>query len=269
MGQSRPFLRRRGRGDAPHPHRKGPPERRGSHGGGRTAHCRSRRSSARRHQPEDELLALHEALDAVGRRLIRAAPSWSSCAISPVLTMTEAAEVLGISARNSERNWPFAASPACTEATMATSTSEDGSPIQILKMPFSWRFLISSHGKAIAPMNGRNDMIVAPERSGRHLHRARTRDRRTASAYLDEACGPDASFAPKSRNCLRACTKRPALFLMRRPGRPGPPSRSRSPTERPGTRHRPLQAPGANRRRRHGHRLHGRATRSPSAAKSP
>ena len=78
-----------------------------------------------------------------------------------------------------------------------------------------------------------------------------------------EACGGDADAAAPGRGAAARPTTRPAASSnARRPRRPA--RRPTSPLGRgPRHGHRPVQAAGADRRGRHGRRLHGRADRSP------
>ena len=101
------------------------------------------------------------------------------------------------------------------------------------------------------------------------------------AAFLDEACGGDAGLRAQVETLLDA-HERAGSFLGTATGRSAagtgrdsrrrlarPDRRRLAGREGPGAVDRPVQAAAADRRGGHGHRLHGRAGRSPSAARSP
>ena len=99
-----------------------------------------------------------------------------------------------------------------------------------------------------------------------HQARART-DPEERAAYLEQACGDDAALRASVEALLRADVG--ASGFMERP--PPNAGRDRRCADRRAPRYgdRPVQAAPADRRGRHGHRLHGRADRSRSGARSP
>ena len=208
----------------------------------------------------DQLAGPGRGARPTGRRGPLAANSSSSGTL-PVWPSTQAAA----GARRSRRRPPTGTgpthAPGCTAHCRRTASEPED---------------ISSADEKTAPGRSHVDRGQMPDEDSMTVieHQARSiflrRGDRAADerpAFLDQACGGDADLRGTGRGSYCTPTRRWAAF-MAVPQRPGGRHRPAS-LRRPGHGHRPLQAPGADRRRRHGRGLHGRADSSPSAARWP
>ena len=105
--EPRPLLRRRGRGDAAHPRRERPPQEAAQAGRRSPAASSSIRSPSNEELADDRLLAVDEALTELDREDPQAA-QLVKLRFFAGLSITDAAELLGISRATADEVWAYA-----------------------------------------------------------------------------------------------------------------------------------------------------------------
>ena len=106
VAEPRPFLRGRGRGDAPDPRRECPPQE-PIEARGRTPACGVDREGPAAADPPEDLLAVHESLDKLAAADAQAAELVKLHYFAG-LTIDQAAAVLGVSPRKAYTIWSYA-----------------------------------------------------------------------------------------------------------------------------------------------------------------
>ena len=242
---------------------------RSKHGGGRQRGRPGRRRPRRRRPTPDDLLALDEALTDLAAS-DPAAAELVKLRYFAGLTVDEAAD----GPRHLAPRPPTGTGPTPGPGCYASSAADD----RPTAAADSDKFF---SGRCELGRRFRIGSCTASHRTGR-CHERSIVERATRSSSPPWSIDDPAERAGlpgrglrrrrrparrASRHCSRA--HEPAGSFLEQPAAAATgPSRRRRPPRRPGTVDRPVQAAGADRRRRHGPGLHGRADSSRSAARS-
>ena len=229
LEQPRPLLRRRRRGHAPHPRRERPPQGRPRSTAAAASGSTSTTSTGRRRARREDLLALDEALAALGRR----GPAEGRAGQAPLLRRPDRRArrraALGISPQPPTATGPYARawlSPRpCRRA--ATRPTIPGPKIRRDLIGRRWRIGASvdveTCGRRSRPRTGRMRARSELDEEAIFLAAAGAIRRPEArGAYLDRACGRSRRCGDGSRACSRP-TSRPAASSTGRPRRRGSP----------------------------------------------